>query len=93
MGLNIISARSMFEKEMPTGFNEWKTHTFLKIAEEMDNQVITNIIAIGDSEIEMQAANKLASFFGNSISKTVKLKEQPSLIELNKQIELINKSF
>jgi len=65
----------------------------LKIAEDMEQGAITNIIAIGDSEIEMDAANKLAEFFGDSIIKTVKLKEQPSLIELNKQIELINKSF
>ncbi len=31
--------------------------------------------------------------FGEAIIKTVKLKEQPSLIELTKQVELINNSF
>jgi hypothetical protein len=72
LGLSIISARSMFEKEMPSiiiykiiilridGFTEWKTRTFLKISEDMNQDAITNIIAIGDSQIEMDAANHLA---------------------------------
>jgi hypothetical protein len=42
------------------GFTEWKTKTFLKIAEDMDQNAITNIIAVGDSQIEMDAANNLA---------------------------------
>jgi hypothetical protein len=42
------------------GFKEWKIKTFLKIAETMDMNTITNIVAIGDSQIEMDAANHLA---------------------------------
>ena len=42
------------------GFKEWKVKTFLKLAEDMDLNTITNIIAIGDSQIEMDAANHLA---------------------------------
>ncbi len=42
------------------GFKEWKIKTFLRIAENMDLNTITNIIAIGDSQIEMDAANHLA---------------------------------
>lgn len=45
---------------MIDGFTEWKTKTFLKIADDMDQNTITNIIAIGDSQIEMDAANHLA---------------------------------
>lgn len=85
------------------GFTEWKTKTFLKISEEMDQNAITNIIAIGDSQIEMDAANHLAEYFqsilyyfrtfGEACIKTVKLKEQPSLIELTKQVQLINLSL
>ena len=39
------------------GFKEWKKHTFLQIAEGMDQNTVTNIIAIGDNQIEIDAAN------------------------------------
>ena len=61
-GIQIISARSMFDKEYPSkilfliiivnildGFKEWKNKTFLKLAEMMDKDKVTNIVAIGDS--------------------------------------------
>ena len=42
------------------GFKEWKIKTFLRVSEKMDMNTITNIVAIGDSQIEMDAANHLA---------------------------------
>ena len=42
------------------GFKEWKIRAFLRLAEKMDQNKITNIIAIGDSQIEMDAASHLA---------------------------------
>lgn len=66
------------------GFKEWKIKAFLRLAEKMDQNKITNIIAIGDSQIEMDAANTLAEYilsltsnrnFHEACIKTVKLKE------------------
>jgi len=65
----------------------------MKLAESMDKETITNIIAIGDSQIEIDAAGHLANGFNAAIIKTVKLKEMPSLLELSKQVELVNNSF
>ncbi len=45
---------------MLDGFKEWKTKTFLRISEKLDMNAVTNIVAIGDSQIEMDAANNLA---------------------------------
>ena len=42
------------------GFKEWKMKTFMLLGAEMDHKKITNIIAIGDSQIEIDAANQLA---------------------------------
>lgn len=42
------------------GFKEWKLKSFLKVAEILDKNTITNIVAIGDSQIEIDAANNLA---------------------------------
>lgn len=41
-------------------FKEWKFKTFKAISEKMDRDTITNIVAIGDSQIEIDAANSLA---------------------------------
>ncbi|CDW81094.1 UNKNOWN [Stylonychia lemnae] len=68
------------------GFKEWKFRTFSALAEKMDKDIITNIVAVGDSQIEIDAAVK-------SYVKTVKLKEQPNLVELTKQVELILSQF
>ena len=74
LGLQIISARTMFETEMPSnfffrfyklnidGFKEWKIKTFLRISEKLDMNAVTNIVAIGDSQIEMDAAGHLAEY-------------------------------
>lgn len=55
----------------------------------MDKEIITNIIAVGDSQIEIDAATSLQMLFKEAYVKTVKLKEQPNLVELTKQVELI----
>jgi len=65
----------MYEKQMPNGFKEWKIKAFMKVAEALDRETVTNIIAIGDSQIEIDAAGHLANGFNAAIIKTVKLKE------------------
>lgn len=47
--LNIIDA-----------FKEWKFKTFQAIADKMDKEIITNIVAVGDSQIEIDAATSLS---------------------------------
>ena len=42
---------------MPNGFKEWKHRTFLQLGQQtLDPDLITNIVAIGDSQIEIDAA-------------------------------------
>eukprot|EP00347_Sterkiella_histriomuscorum_P000098 403377190 len=92
-GINIISARAQYEKLIPNGFKEWKFKTFHALAAKMDKDIITNIVAIGDSQIEIDAATSLQLLFKEAYVKTVKLKEQPNLVELTKQVELITSQF
>jgi hypothetical protein len=57
----IISARTRFEKQFPHGYQEWKIRAFLEAKQEaMDRDAITNLIAIGDNNIEIEAAYHLA---------------------------------
>ena len=60
-------------------------------------------MVVGDSEIEIDASYYLAEYdkdslivysqFKESCLKTVKLKEKPDMIELLKQMELVNSKF
>ena len=57
---------------------------FMEAQAQMDSDAITNIIAIGDSNIELQAAYHLASQYSHAFIKTVKFRESPSTHELTK---------
>jgi hypothetical protein len=88
--LNIISARSKYEMLYPGKSYQWKMHAFMETMEEMEMGAVTNLIAIGDSNIEIEASKNLAKNFPRALLKTVKLREVPSPEELIKQLMLIN---
>lgn len=91
--LNIISARGEFEKKHPGDSRQWKILTFLKLVKIIDTKLVTNIICLGDSLIEMEAAHILASKFSQVFIKTVKFRENPTPEELFKQLQLILNQF
>ena len=59
--VKIISARGEYEGKFPGNFEQWKVHAFLNTEKSLSPEVITNIIALGDSHVEMVAAHHLAS--------------------------------
>jgi len=87
--VKIISARDLYEKKYPSNNKKWKICTFLDIKRRYFSNTDINIICIGDSNIEMQAANALAAEFESSYLKTIKFRESPKIEELIKQINLI----
>jgi hypothetical protein len=89
----IISARENYEKIYPRDLRQWKIQTFLKFAEVLDNNLITNLICLGDSNFEMDAAKHLYFKFSNAYIKTIKFKENPNLNDLIKQLILIIDKF
>lgn len=88
--LKVVSARSKYEMFYPGKSSEWKIHAFLDTMAEMEKGAVTNLVAIGDSNIEMEASKHLAKKFPRALLKTVKLREVPSPEELIKQLMLIN---
>ena len=89
----IISARNEYEDEFPGDSREWKVQTFLDIKNKVNNKLVTNIICLGDSTVEIEAGKILASEFLEAFIKTVKFKENPTPLELNRQLELFTKQF
>lgn len=91
--ITIISARTRFSAMFPTDVPKWKINAFLDTQKDLSDGNIKNIIALGDSMMEMDAAHHLAMRFQKSLIKTVKFREFPRPNELVKQLNLVINKF
>ena len=91
--IKIISARENYENEYPNDSQMWKMLSFLDVYKNLNSNLVTNIICLGDSFIEIQAGLKLASMFTQAFIKVVKFRESPKFDELIKQLKLIYNQF
>jgi hypothetical protein len=83
----IISARDT--QEAKGDISQWKVRAFLEMGQQLDPRTITNLVSIGDSNMEHDAARVLGKGFPSSFTKTVKLQEYPSPEDLSKELEFL----
>ena len=91
--VKVVSARGKYEKEFPNDSRMWKIQAFLEMQKNFNKNLVTNIICLGDSIIEMEAAQIIAAKFTQAFIKTIKFKEAPRPDELNKQLLLVLDQF
>ena len=91
--IEVISAREKYAEKYPEQSNKWKIETFLNLKKRLNDDLITNIICVGDSVFEMEAGRNLASTFIHAVIKTIKFREKPKPDELNKQLNLVLNQF
>jgi len=91
--IKIISARGDWEKDFPGDIKSWKIQAFLGLTHKLDIKLVTNIICLGDSMLEMEAGRILAKKFSQAFVKTIKFKEGPKPEELNKQLTVVSNQF
>ena len=92
--IKIISARSNFEEQFPDNSKMWKKCAFLEMGNSYSKNFVTNIICLGDSDNEMEAANLLSTKFqGDVYLKTVKFREEPKPEQIIKQLNLVVDKF
>lgn len=96
--ITVISARAHFEESFPCDPFAWKRACFREILETRRRQRPDeasydglNLVVLGDSPAEMEAAHHATKIVGglNSLVKTVKFKEKPSVPELLGQLRRI----
>ena len=87
--VTVISARSNYEHKFPLNSTEWKMHAFKDTIKDHEISAVTNLLAIGDSNIEMEASKHMSKWFPLALLKTIKFKEQPTPEELVKQLTLV----
>merc|ERR1719453_2846672 len=68
--VRVISARSKHEDQYPTQIGQWKVQAFLDVQRQMDSQIITNLISLGDSQWEMDATHVMGKEFEVALVKT-----------------------
>ena len=91
--IKIISARALYDKKYPNNYKTWKNMAFNDIIKNYDLCLPSNIICMGDSTYEMEAAQGLSNKFTNGFIKAIKFKELPKIDELISQLNLILDKF
>lgn len=90
--VRIISARGDNELKYPENELMWKIETFKEVRM-MYKDVVTNVVCIGDSIIEWDAAKRMCSGFTESYLKVIKLIETPRPEQMTKQLILVADQF
>jgi len=85
--MEVISARADWEHVHPGDPFKWKIAAFRQIIERRSSDEDLNLVVIGDSPAEMQAAHSAAAAFqGQIVVKTLKFREAPSCQQLVGQL-------
>lgn len=72
---------------------KWKMKSFEELESKFNKNLLTNIMVIGDSEIEMEAGKNLGNKFREYFLKLIKFKETPNIHELENEINYLIKNF
>ena len=91
--IHVISARGLYEKQFPDMNYMWKIKAFNDIFQYFDDNLLTNIICVGDSFNEIEAGKNLASRFSNAYIKTIKFKQYPKIDDIRMQLDLVVSKF
>lgn len=89
----IVSARSDYEQLYPGNYHQWKERAFLQIPQLGGTESITNLVVLGDSMVEMDAAKTLKNCYSRACIKTIKFQDSPTPEELMKQLGLVASKF
>lgn len=92
--IKVVSARTSFESDYPDAPSSWKMAAFSQeVAVMFPNEDELNVLVLGDSMSERDAAHALSSRLPNSRVKTVKFVERPSIDQLMRQVQLVAQSL
>lgn len=93
--LPVLSARTTFETHFPDSPLSWKFKAFQQKLSPFLSNVHTykNILSFGDSHVERQAVHAATRGFPNTKTKSVKFAERPSILQLQRQIDLVFSCF
>jgi len=93
--VKIVSARSTYEHAFPNDAVKWKFMAFetalLEIFGSGQSVAKKNVLSFGDSHVEREAVLTVSRSMCNAQTKSVKFAERPTLEQLRREVELVNK--
>jgi len=93
--VKVVSARSTYEQTFPDSPLKWKYYAMHEKLSGLFQQtnVEKNIISFGDSHVEREAVRAVTRGATQTLTKSVKFAERPSMEQLRRQIELVTNCF
>merc|ERR1711964_774204 len=73
--------------------NLWKRDSFNDVRSQLDTDIITNLISVGDGDAEMAAVHTMAEEFAQPLVKTVKFQHNPTPEDLLDQLEILSQTL
>uniref|UniRef100_A0A7S4SGX1 Uncharacterized protein n=1 Tax=Alexandrium monilatum TaxID=311494 RepID=A0A7S4SGX1_9DINO len=97
--IEVVSARALYENMYPGDPFAWKREAFYRLLERRLAQggpgaKTTNLVVLGDSPAEMEAAHQATKVLGSSVLvKTVKFREVPTIQQLMGQLNRVRQDL
>ena len=91
--VRIISARGLYEQFFPNDIRMWKICAFECILMNYNADLVTNVVSVGDSFLEVEAGKLLAKGLKFNVVKTVQFSRYDKIEELAFQVELVCERF
>jgi hypothetical protein len=89
-GIKVVSARSAYESRFPNSPVDWKQEAFVSEVDILCSATdAINLVSIGDSVNERNAAHHVGVRYGNGNIKTVKFVERPDIDQIRRQLSLV----
>mmetsp|Transcript_17187 Transcript_17187/g.45256 ORF Transcript_17187/g.45256 Transcript_17187/m.45256 type:complete len:270 (+) Transcript_17187:52-861(+) len=87
--VDVISARGSYGTSFPKEHGRWKDMAFLEIARQIDPSCRGDLLVIGNSDLEMHAADVAGARLKDWRLKVIKLRQKPSVQDLLVQQRIV----
>jgi len=101
LGIQVLSARSTFESDLPENPFAWKLAAFdqeiglwaRRASSSLKHGEMLHVVSFGDSVHERDAVHQIAGQISFAHTKSIKFVERPNTEQLRRQVELVHSCF
>jgi hypothetical protein len=93
--IRVVSARSTYESSFPDSPLKWKYCAFQDSLGGIlqQTELEKHVISFGDSHVEREAVRAVTKNVENTLTKSIKFAERPTIEQLQRQVELATECF
>jgi len=91
--VHVLSARDCHRSAHPEEMHMWKIDALLELKGRLPDEGVTNLVSLGDSELDLVAAQVMRDKFQHAVLKAVKFLPRPTPLELLAQLKAVGRHF